>query len=85
LLNLLRLLSGEIVFFLGVVAEVVEFFSLIFVVADEFVVSVADDAGRFAALVAVVRVVPKEGAVSDVCLFSLKGGNERDAVCVISW
>lgn len=72
-----RVAGGEVGDFADVFFDVVKFFAAVFVVADEFEVPFADHAGGFAALVAVVWVVPVEGAVG---LAAFEGGDEGDAI-----
>jgi hypothetical protein len=64
---------GEVGGFGGVILEVVELEAVVFEEYDELPVAVADGAGGAAALVAVVGVMPEEGAV-------LRGGRDRRAV-----
>ena len=58
----LGVLFREIVLFADVVLEIVELFAFVFVIADEFEVAFANDAGRLAALVSVMRIMPEERA-----------------------
>ncbi|MDC0297950.1 hypothetical protein OAL21_02180 [Akkermansiaceae bacterium] len=72
---------SEVIGFADVFIDVVKFLMAVFVVANELVVALANNARRFAALVAVVRVVPIEKAFRT---FSSECGDKRDAIDVVS-
>lgn len=74
----LGLARGEVVAFADVGREIVEFVVAVFPVVDEFPIAVANDGGRFAALVAVMRVVPVERTRRDAAAFQQR--HEADAV-----
>ena len=64
------LFSSEVVLLADVLAELVELIVTVLVVVDEFPVALADDGGGFASLVAIVRVVPEQGAIGDLVYLS---------------
>ena len=72
---------SEVIGFANIFFDVVEFLMAVFVVADELVVTIANNARWFTALIAIVRVVPIENAFRK---FSSEGGDKRDAVDMVS-
>lgn len=73
--------GSEIILFSGVLGEVVEFVPVVLVVMDELPVPSADDGTWFAALVAIVRVVPEEVPRGD--FFFSEEGDEAHTVHVL--
>lgn len=73
LFDKIRLFFGKILFFANVFLDIVELFAAVFVRADEFVVAFADNAGRFAALVPIVWIVPVEDTLG---VTSFESGDE---------
>ena len=73
--------AGQVVLLGDVLAEVVQLQPAVLVELDELVVPLPDGPAGFAALVAVVGVVPVEGAVGN--RLSFEGGDDAGAVEVL--
>ena len=72
---------SEVIGFDDVFIDVVKFLMAVFVVANELVVAIANNARRFAALITIVKVVPVE---KTFLAFSSECGDKRDAIDVVS-
>lgn len=80
-LDAIRFCCGEVVFFAGVGFQVIEFVALAFEEVDEFPVAFPHRGAGGAALVAVVGVVPEEGAGGEG--FAAEQRGDADAVAVL--
>ena len=71
-------LGKEVVSFSRVAGEIVQFVASVLVVVNQFPVTLHDDGTGFASLVAVMGIMPIEGAVFDFPAF--QQGNQADPV-----
>lgn len=65
LANRLGMLCGHVVTFSGVIGQLIQLIPAVFPVVDQFPIALAENRGRFATLVSIMRIVPVQRAVVD--------------------